>query len=355
MPTFVGVFDWILERTNATIIAFDDANADNEIQLSYNISHRNVLVQVFEDDCTTAVLPTLVNVTYKTGVVAPDTSKLDIFLDIQQDSIEGSDIWIEEGPNEGRINICVRTDLMLNNTSVHFHEQRIQISIGLSQGFTVSAIDLDREGPDLESEAVSANYNITSCQCDSNYDCIADPAPALVQGSDVYICIETLSPDTEIAIVEELDFEQGALTIAAVHNSTWNGLTECYFFGVKAVCRSQLQSAFFSSSSPQDVVATGFIALTFVNGGNRKLLTRSLQDEDQSGSASFQVTMSLAGGEQENGGGMSGRIAIGVLGGLVVAGIVGVALFAFLRKRRDEEDRNEEELITTDFVDSPAV
>jgi NhaP-type Na+/H+ or K+/H+ antiporter len=124
---------------------------------------------------------------------------------------------------------------------------------------------------------------------------------------------------------------------------------------VKAVCRSQLQSAFFSSSSPQDVVATGFIALTFVNGGNRKLLTRSLQDEDQSGSASFQVTMSLAGGEQENGGGMSGRIAIGVLGGLVVAGIVGVALFAFLRKRRDEEDRNEEELITTDFVDSPAV
>jgi hypothetical protein len=292
----------------------------------------------------TVVPLTLINATFTQRIATAQTSTLDIFLDIQQDSIQGSSLWTNEGSNSGRINLCVRTDLLLlNHTSVHFHEQRLKILIGLSQGFSISAIDLDRTAPNQESLSVSANYNITSCQCDANYDCISESAPAIVQGSNVLICIETLSLGVEIGGVEELDFTQGALSIAAVHNRSWNDLTECYLLGTKAVCRSQLQSAFFSGTSPQDVVASGVISLRFSDNNRKLLFRRSLQgDQNETSSrADFQVTMSLA-GKQREGEGMSVRMVIGLVVGLTAAALAAsILLFAMaFRKSKVGHEAN---------------
>jgi hypothetical protein len=154
-------------------------------------------------------------------------------------------------------------------TSVNFHEQKLYLSIGLSQGFAISQIDVDRDEADEKNQDAQVEFGITSCHCNVTRDCVND---VLVQGADVFICVFTpADSDIVISAVEELDFNQGTFSVAAVNNSVSDALTAVSLFGKTAVIRTQLRSEFFDATNPANMTAVGNVSIRFSNSTRRNL------------------------------------------------------------------------------------
>jgi hypothetical protein len=190
-PTEVmGKFDWQIERIGRVTATFSDTSKQGEIKLTYSISHRNATVKVMDVECKNLIAPEVVNSTQTTKTTSSSLSRLDVILDINQAVVTNSNIWSNgKTKGEGFIKLCVRVDLILNDsaqTSVNFHEQSLYLTIGLSQGFTISQINLDRDAADSDSEAADVDFGIRSCQCTLAHDCVND---VLVQGDNLFLCI----------------------------------------------------------------------------------------------------------------------------------------------------------------------
>jgi len=317
--------------------------------LSYNISLRPAVVTILDENCTTAVGQDIVGVEKELNITSATHGNLDVFLDIKQATIQESLLW-QDGADttEGHVNMCVRVDLQLSDgTSVHFHEQKLYITIGLSAGFQVSQIDLDREDAAEAMEEIDATYEVESCQCDDEYVCRDD---TLVQGEDVLICVFTNATNIELSAIEKLDFIQGPLSIAAVSNRLPDALTSVLLLGKLAVIRTQLRSVFFDESNPQIVIADGISLITFVNGtsANRRLRinhSRKIQSIPEGENANFDVRMALAPYEnddnktgEDSDPKNTGLIAGITLGALTVVVLVVGAVFLKKKDNQDEED-----------------
>jgi hypothetical protein len=179
-----------------------------------------------------------------------------------------------------------------------------------------------------------------------------------------FICVFA-PPDTDIEIsaIEELDFIQGSLTIAAVNNSTADKLTAVSLFGKTAVIRSQLRSELFDDTSPATLFAQGRVSLRFGNDPNavRRNLrigigsslresgtsnSRVMQEQPQEEQAGFRVSIALAAVNPVS---IDNNIKSGGKKGALVGGFAGVALVDALlisrrRKKDDEEEQDEEPL-----------
>jgi hypothetical protein len=369
-----GKFNWDLERSGPVTVVFTQESEDEEIMLTYNISHRTAIIEIFDVECENSVGTEYVNVTQHTTIVSPTHSELSVTLDIKQDKVANSSIWSDGVTSgEGFINLCVRVDLVLDDqTSVNFHEQKLYLSIGLSQGFDASQIDLERQDADKLSKDAQVEFGIISCQCNATFDCV-DESTFLVQGDDVFICVSApADTDIEISAIEELDFIQGSLTIAAVNNSTADELTAVSLYGKIAVVRSQLRSELFDDTSPATLLAQGRVSLRFGNDPNavRRNLrigigsslresgtsnSRVLQEQPQEEQAGFAVSMALAAVDQASTdtdnnininntkyGGMKGALFGGIVGGFAGVALVAALLIARRRKKDDEEEQDEE-------------
>ena len=354
----LGKFEWDLERIGSFLVEFDAAKSE-EVGLVYNISLREAVITMFQQDCNTTLPNGLVEVTQSTKITTSTHGELDVMIDIKQDSVVGSPIWRDgSSSGSGFIDFCVRVDLTLpSGVSVNFHEQVVLLSIGLSQGFVVNEIELEREIADEDAASANADYGIEACQCNTAFEC---ESIVLVQGDDAYICVFTEAENVEIAEIEELDFTQGSLVFASVNNRTESVLSEVTLLGKKAVIRSQLFSEFFTATDPDDLVVTGSAAVKFVN--DTALVTRSLrtvrqlQEETTDGdeeSADFEVMIGLLSSTattvegSSNNNNKAGKIVAGIFGGIVgVALVVIVVIFvggARKKKRNDESEVQESE------------
>ena len=358
-PTVVpGKFDWDLERVGPVIAVFTDETNADEIMLTYLISHRTAVVTIFDITCKNLVTPQVVSVSQTTNITSSTQSLLSIALDIDQETVVTSSVWKDgRSTGEGMIEVCVRVDLVLDDTaftSVNFHEQKLYLSIGLSQGFTVSQIDLERDAADETSEEAQVDFGITSCQCSVDRKCAND---VLVQGDDAFICVFAPSDgDVEISAIEELDFTQGTLTVQAVQNSTSDALTAVFLFGKAAVVRTQLRSDFFDAVNPANIIARGKVSVRFGSGRRRNLRfdvgrpvmryhvsgPRRMQEQVQEEQTGFSVNIKLASLDSTGGrrdGVNSGAIVGGVVGGLAGVAFIVALLFIGRRRRNSEKER----------------
>jgi hypothetical protein len=219
-------------------------------------------------------------------------------VDIKLDGIVDSDIWNNLSVGEGYISLCVRVDLLLGDvaeTSVMFHEQKLFVTIDLLQGFEVTGIDLDRLDAEEEDGDAALNHTLSACQCDESFTCTPY---VLTQGSNVYICVETTTPNLEIAEVRDLVLTQGAFNVTPVVDGVPDALSVVLINGKQASIRYQMISAFFRDPDPEDVIANGAVLLAFTDDSGRrqlhsvKLVPRVLVQKDEKDV--FQVTMALA-------------------------------------------------------------
>lgn len=360
----LGKFDWDLERTGNVTAIFGNETENEEIVLSYNISLRTALVQIFTDDCSTPVTLDVISTYMKTDITSPTHGQLDVTLDVNQNSVVASNIW-RDGNTTGEafIDLCVRVDLVLDDadqTSVHFHEQKLYLAIDLSRGFQVTDINLDREDADVDQQDVSLGALLTACQCNLDAECVSD---VLVQGDDVYVCVFS-DPETDFVIsaVEQLEFSQDTLRITAIDNSTEDALTEVLTVGKTAIIRTQMRSDFFISSSPDDVIASGSVSLIFGDAGRSLRITPALggasapdrrrakqTGEDENG---FQVSMTIgrelstvAASSDDDDSSGTGKVGI-IIGSMV--GFVGIALVAaalVMRKKKQSSALQEVEAL----------
>jgi hypothetical protein len=278
----LDMFDWDLERTGPVTVVF--ANEEEEIKLSYNISLRTAVVRIFAGDCLNPVALDAVAVSLESNTTSSTHGQLDVELDINQTAVVGSNIWLDgSSTKEGFIDLCIRVDLVLDNdeqTSVTFHEQRLYLTIGLSQGFSVSQIGLYRDEAETEKQDVELAASLTACHCNAAAVCVEE---VLTQGSDVYVCVFS-DPDTDFVIsaVEELEFVQESLRILAIDNSTNDELTSVLSVGETAIIRTQMRSDFFIASTLGPVVVTGSVSLIFGGTPGRRLrATSTLRGSDR--------------------------------------------------------------------------
>lgn len=285
-PSYIdlGTFDgWDIERMGPAEIAFS-SESDTEIKLRYNISIRDTNVTAFEIDCSTPVPPTVAKMRSKRSIKSPTHADFDVDIDLVQNNVtDYAGVWTDLSVGEGLISMCVRVDLMLPPYSVTFHEQKLFINVNLLQGFFVTNIDLNRQNATEETGEVDVDYNLTACHCTSDRTCIDS---TLSQGSDVYICVETLSDNLEIVEIRELSMVQGAFNTTPVLEGDADPLTQVTVAGKEAQIRYQIISAFFSDPFPEDIVVSGAVLLAFVDDNGRRLLRnvkivpRELNQED---------------------------------------------------------------------------
>jgi hypothetical protein len=371
MPTIeMGKFDWFLQRIGPVTVSFSDESKEDEIKLTYSISHRNATVKVYDITCENQVSSALINVSQSRNIDSPSLTQLNVVLDINQAIVRNSNIWTDgQTKAEGLIEICVRVDLVLDNaekTSVNFHEQKLYMTIGLSQGFTVSQIDLDREAAEEKDEEAQVDYGITSCQCNFDRKCANE---VLVQGEILFLCVNApLDSDIEISDVEQLSLAQGSRIISAVKNSTSDALTDVSLFGKVAFIRTQLPSNLFDRFDPGNLTAVGQVALRFGSGRRRRLRTsfgnfypghivavhgfpsvesinkkinnRKLLEENKEDQAKFVVRMALAPIEEtrKETSHKTGAIVGGIIGGLVGFALVAAIVAKVHRGRKFGHD-----------------
>lgn len=278
-PTFPPVelskFEWDLDRVGTVRLAFTEEYDYGEIMLDYNISLRDVDVQLFEIDCSTPVSPTVATASGIATQTSYRHASLTVNVDVIQENVTSSPIWNAVSVGEGEIKLCVRVDLLHpsgSGTSVHFHEQKLLISVGLLQGFTVATVDVSRTNATEEDGTAVVNYNILACQCNSNLECVALD---LTQGSEVSICVKSLDDGVEIVGIDSLSFTQGSYSIDSIVDGQVDQFTAVSIIDESALIRNQMLSVFFEQLNPEDVVAQGFALLGFTDETGRKRFLRT--------------------------------------------------------------------------------
>ena len=295
IPTIkLSKFDWDLERSGDAFVSFSDSTNTGEITLNYYISNRRAVITILDESCVTPVPSSIIGVTSKSTVKTSTHSNLQVALDVKQDTVVTSSLWRNGESGVGFVNFCVRVDLVLDNdslTSVNFHEQKINITIGLQQGFSVVSINLARDAAEEIAKGTDVEYNILACQCNENFVCVNE---VLVQGSDVFICVYSNTTDVQVAGISALTFRQGSFTISPIVNFTEDAITAVSVSAQGALIRSQMRSDFFAAADPGDMLAEGVAVLSFSAQGRRQLRVVSLSRMLQGiipGQTYFSVTM----------------------------------------------------------------
>jgi len=281
-PTFPPVemekFEWDLDRVGNARLAFTEEYDMGEIMLDYNISLRDVAVQLYESDCNTAVSSVVATADAVVTQASLRHANLTVSIDVVQENVTSSPIWSDVSVGEGLIAMCVRVDLLLddvNGTSVHFHEQKLRVTIRLLQGFEVGTVDLSRVSPDEEDGDAAVDYDIVACQCNPSFECLT---PVLTQGSAAYLCVSSLDDDVEIIDIQALSFSQGSYSVNSIVGGQEDLFTTVTIVDKKALIRNQMLSVFFEQYNPEDVIANGFALLGFTEEvGRRRLLRTSIK------------------------------------------------------------------------------
>ncbi len=313
----VSQFDWSIARTGDVEVSFADTSSGdnifqkpltNEITLNYNISNHPFVVAIYNVSCTgTPVSSSIVAVTTTLTATTYDHSNLLVALHVNKSEVVGSHIWSEgTGIGVAHLDLCIRVDLVLDTndvkaSSINFDEQKIYITLNLIEGFT--AIIDNPGGTYASSTNAAASQNLNACLCSQQGSCFFDPLPALVQGSDVFICIFSTSSGIGVFAISELTFSQNGLSVASIHNFLPDAVTAVSQFEITAengitpaiqgiMVHSKMRAEFFNSSVPAPVNVAGSAVISFQRRLHVVPLARMIQQQGAS-TASFKFALHL--------------------------------------------------------------
>ena len=312
----MGKFEWDLERVGNAHLAFSEEFDTGEIELYYNTSLRDATIQLFEWDCSTSIPLTVATASGIAKQSSLRHANLTVSIDIAQDNVTSyPSVWTDVATGEGLITMCVRVDLLQDidgvATSVHFHEQRLRVTVGLLQGFEVGAVDLLRVTADEEDGDADVDYELIACQCSESFECLTT---TLTQGSEVFICVKSLADGVEIIGIQALSFSQGSYSVNSIVEGEEDQFTTVTMIDNKAFIRNQMLSVFFEQFNPEDVIAEGFALLGFTeSNGRRRLLRKSIKNRvldtvTGAGDMKFSVSLAVESSLKANSGASGGSV-----------------------------------------------
>ncbi|KAI2493938.1 hypothetical protein MHU86_20580 [Fragilaria crotonensis] len=322
-------------------------------------------VRVFKADCTTTA--TAVTALLQTPIAIQGSTHLTlpVGLDINQTAVSSSNIWRSVDSTTGMIELCVRVDLLDGTgTSYNFKEQKLYVTVDLTQGFTIAAVDVDRNAAGVDNTNANTEYGLNVCQCNASSICTTS---TLVQGDAAFVCITTTAGSgVQIASIQQLNYTQaGVIDIPAIANGVGNGLTDVVNQGTSARIQSQLPSVLFDPANIGiPLVGNGVVVVRFGTGRARNLrftignsagqnadagsaASRLMQEQGTESQTGFSVRMALAASPSESQQPAQSQLSTGVLIGGIVGAIAGVAIIAALvlaaRRRKKDDDDDEQE------------
>ncbi len=146
-------------------------------------------------------------------------------------------------------------------------------------------------------------HSTRSTRCNQqDSSCVSSQLPALVQGSDVFICVYSGSPNVQVVGISGLSFTQGSISVASIIASNPDAVTAVSQYTMAAgtntpaaqgsMIHSKMRSEFFVSPTPAPLVANGFAILSFGRRLHMVPLPRILQQGNTT-TGDFDVTLNL--------------------------------------------------------------
>jgi len=361
--------DWYLEPAYVNLNNQFDATAEMYIAMYYNVGKgAGVTVNYFNSNCTIPVTNGLLRSQHGVNINTP-RNWLAISLYINETAIVNSALWTQAvGSSTARFDLCVRVDLVDGSgTSYNFNEQKLYTTVDLSQGFTVTGVDVNREGATEQGTSSDTDFGLSVCKCDANGDCSTE---SLFQGDAMSICIKP--PPTgniQVATVKNMYYyqatAQGATpvfnTSVVVGGTAANAVTEVTYNAGVAVVKTQLSSVLFTPANiDKNIYGSGTVLIRFGSGRARLLrfvvdnsvdqvgssASRKMQDQTNEQQAGFSFSIDLAPRELEQApkaeDANTGVIIGGIVGLIAGVAVIVALVLAARRKKDDNDDRKEE-------------
>uniref|UniRef100_A0A7S2A827 Uncharacterized protein n=1 Tax=Trieres chinensis TaxID=1514140 RepID=A0A7S2A827_TRICV len=215
-----------LKSDSLTVNATSD-DSNTGIQLGFVMLVGQALqqrydVEIMGGDCKASVVPEEVvmslpvqsDVSATSGGFVSEYKQMKTTFEMDPTKITGSNLWVDTSTNmdntQGNATFCARTLLYYDNNTpndttddvlVSFFNAVFLLDVDLSgKSFVLTAATEALENEDAGSTTIENEYQVQACFCIEGYDCIDDQdSVALVQNSEVHICLKPESADTEIA------------------------------------------------------------------------------------------------------------------------------------------------------------
>jgi len=267
--------------------------------MNFQISDRPYEVFLYKRDCSSPIEA----MSYTSSTISREGGfkNVNVKMDIDQGALQDStDIWfLDTDTNKRTLAFCIKMSLgTLNapNVSVNFSETKVNVTVDMSQGFSVENIVTDRDDAEEIQKNKTVSYNLEAYQCDFDTGNPLNPAPILSQGSDLQICIKTNSTDVGLAEVRNLVLTQeGSDDVNAIVNSEGNGFTVSSCNGQICSIKTMLISSFFAQTSPNSTVVSGTVIMFFGSTSRRQLVEikprRNLESSDDAADFQLQVLL----------------------------------------------------------------
>ncbi|KAI2492550.1 hypothetical protein MHU86_22001 [Fragilaria crotonensis] len=198
--------DWYLAPTGTPTASVGGTNT-SVIDLTYETANHSPAVRVYKDDCTTTATAVTAQLKTPTSIQGSTHLSLPVALNIDQTQVSSSNIWTTNGSTQGMIQLCVRVDLLdSTGTSYNFKEQKLYVTVDLTQGFTIAAVDVDRTAAGVDNTNANTEFGLNVCQCNASSICTTS---TLVQGDAAFVCITTTAGSgVQIASIQQLNYTQ---------------------------------------------------------------------------------------------------------------------------------------------------
>jgi len=222
--------------SNCTHIEFSDTTASEEIALCYNISDKNATVRLFDKTCTEELTSTaglsLSSMERVDGTPATTNDDLTVKIDVNgtamSDVTSDNNIWSYDADTKiGKIEFCVRIDLLVESTSINFHENQLTIDVDMSNDFQLVSISTMRVEADVEETEAETNITLNGFQCEDSTGTVSNAV--MSQGKVLGLCVEMVAPATGVKLVSvsSLDFVQdGGASSSPIVDGTVVGIAE---------------------------------------------------------------------------------------------------------------------------------
>jgi surface protein len=277
MMRHLSDFAWgIQPEDDYPIIAFNDATENSEAVFKYNhtgtlTADKNITVSLYEYDCVTVADAVALSQISDYSIA----NEISLDVDIDQETISGSNLYNSLNITTAEILFCVRLDYEFEGESLNFHETQVTISVDLSAGFNLTEILVVRTGADEAAATLDCGVEIYYCY--PNHTEVS-PAPSYAQGQALEVCVIVKPEDTHCCIVDinNMDIDQDQ-----DNDGEWDAhtdpITDTFTDGLSTknctesdggVCyvKTQLPSKFFSVPNPADLTLTGAAILKICDG-----------------------------------------------------------------------------------------
>lgn len=266
----------VFEFGDATKSLHGDGSLLEGIFLTYKIgkdmTSSQIKATILDDSCSNEIKSNSIIVSEKKLNEDPTSNEVNdaiISIYIEEKGVQDTIFWQGMSDNSGVIDFCVRTELLLSESSIsiHFVETKLHLNVIYGAGFYIDDISMDvnnsREGGD------EINFEVSACVCDeTDYSCITKPL--IEQNSPPFlICVQPLKNFIEIVEFTGLRFYQdGKNKYSPIVDGIANPLTQNTTGPGLGIISSYMIAPFFEGLIPSQVRIEGDVTLDFATSLN---------------------------------------------------------------------------------------